>query len=51
MGVNFSYRKNLGGKIEHGVIGMFASESIYFHFRNVSEFLLPYLVSSEMVYK
>lgn len=45
MGVNFSYRKNLDGKIDHGVIGMFASESIYFHFRNVSEFLLPFLVS------
>lgn len=51
MGVNFSYRRNLGGKLEHGGIGLFASESIYYHFRNVSEYLLPYLISSEMIYK
>lgn len=30
---------------------MFASESIYFHFRNISEYLLPYMVASEVVYK
>ncbi|CAK57119.1 unnamed protein product (macronuclear) [Paramecium tetraurelia] len=51
MGVNFSFRRNLGGKLEHGGIGLFASESIYYHFRNVSEYLLPYLLSSEMIFK
>lgn len=50
MGVNFAFRQNLGGTVEHCVIGMFASESIYFYFRNISEYLLPHIIASEVIY-
>ena len=42
---NFARRANLGGNIQHAVLGTFGTESIYYPFANLSDYLLPELIS------
>lgn len=37
------------GNVDYGVLGIFGSESIFYNFRNLTEYLLPNLVANYVI--